>query len=156
MNAFLRGPLDNGYGPDIWVMDTTNEVLRTIRMDFDAQIAVASDGKCAYAMHSLGPLRYVTVIDTATSTVAATIDIGGWWDPQSIAIAPDGKHAFVDDSRTLLVIDTATKLVPARVDLTKDADATNEGAASDTASTPPVDRTPSEPARRPRPRAQRP
>ena len=55
----------------------------------------------------------VSVIDTATNTVVATIPVGD--HPFGIAITPDGTRAYVTDiiSRTVSVIDTATNTVVA-------------------------------------------
>jgi YVTN family beta-propeller protein len=63
------------------------------------------------------PFAYVTgdnsvsVIDTATNTVVATIPVGN--DPFAVAVTPDGKHAYVtnSDPNTVTVIDTATNKV---------------------------------------------
>jgi YVTN family beta-propeller protein len=56
----------------------------------------------------------VSVIDTATNTVVATIPVG---DPYGVAITPDGTRAYVGDtnSRTVSVIDTATNTVVATI-----------------------------------------
>ena len=50
----------------------------------------------------------VSVIDTATNTVVATVPVGRL--PQGVAITPDGTHAYVTNnfSGTVGVIDTAT------------------------------------------------
>ena len=57
----------------------------------------------------------VSVIDTATNTVVATILIGG--HPAGVAITPDGKRAYVTNtgSDTISVIDTATNAVEVTV-----------------------------------------
>src|SRR5262249_42188023 len=57
----------------------------------------------------------VSVIDTATNTVVATVGVGG--DPRGVAITPDGTHAYVTNirSNTVSVIDTATNTVVATV-----------------------------------------
>jgi YVTN family beta-propeller protein len=53
----------------------------------------------------------VSVIDTATNTVVATIPVG--MGPIGIAITPDGTRAYVtnDVSNTVSVIDTAANTV---------------------------------------------
>jgi YVTN family beta-propeller protein len=53
----------------------------------------------------------VSVIDTATNTVVATIPVG--FAPFGVAITPDGTRAYVADfaSDTVSVIDTATNMV---------------------------------------------
>src|SRR5215470_5486086 len=57
----------------------------------------------------------VSVIDTATNTVVATVPVGRF--PFGVAITPDGTHAYVTNnaSRTVSVIDTATNTVVATV-----------------------------------------
>src|SRR5262249_43923096 len=57
----------------------------------------------------------VSVIDTATNTVVATVPVGSF--PRGVAITPDGTHAYVANSvsGTLSVIDTATNTVVATV-----------------------------------------
>jgi YVTN family beta-propeller protein len=62
----------------------------------------------------------VSVIDTATNKVTATVKVG--YDPYGIAISPDGKKAYVTNSgnfsvpgNTVSVIDTATNRVTATV-----------------------------------------
>jgi YVTN family beta-propeller protein/VCBS repeat-containing protein len=69
--------------------------------------AFTPDGKYAYVTNLLG---FVSVIDTATNTVTATIPVGegsGLW---SVAISPDGSHAYITSAepQILHVIDTAT------------------------------------------------
>jgi len=53
---------------------------------------------------------YVSVIDTATNKVAATIALPVGSAPFGVAVSPDGKHAYVanDGSNNVSVIDTAT------------------------------------------------
>jgi len=53
----------------------------------------------------------VSVIDTASNTVVATIPVGAF--PEGVAITPDGTRAYVTDfvSNTVSVIDTATNTV---------------------------------------------
>jgi YVTN family beta-propeller protein len=50
----------------------------------------------------------VSVIDTATNTVVATVVVGG--NPADVAVTPDSAHAYVtnNDDDTVSVIDTAT------------------------------------------------
>jgi len=57
----------------------------------------------------------VSVIDTATNTVAATVQVG--IGPQGVAITPNGAFAYVAnfDSNNVSVIDTATNAVVATV-----------------------------------------
>jgi len=57
----------------------------------------------------------VSVIDTATNTVVATIVVGN--DPYDVAVSPAGTRAFVTNafSGTVSVIDTATNTVVATI-----------------------------------------
>jgi YVTN family beta-propeller protein len=61
----------------------------------------------------------VSVIDTATNTVVATVTVGGF--PAGVAVTPDGKLVYVANGRSpppigsVSVIDTATNTVVATV-----------------------------------------
>jgi YVTN family beta-propeller protein len=57
----------------------------------------------------------VSVIDTATNRVTATVPVGS--EPAGVAVTPDGSKVFVAnlDSNTVSVIDTATNGVTATV-----------------------------------------
>jgi len=59
----------------------------------------------------------VSVIDTATNTVVATVQVGIGDGPQGVAITPSGAFAYVTNfsSNDVSVIDTATNTVIARV-----------------------------------------
>ncbi len=59
----------------------------------------------------------VSVIDTTTNTVIATITIGAGTGPQGVAITPDGTRVYVSDfgSNHVSVISTATNTVTATV-----------------------------------------
>jgi len=60
----------------------------------------------------------VSVIDTATNTVVATVPVGPTFTPlEVVAITPDGARAYVANTRsnTVSVIDTATNTVVATV-----------------------------------------
>jgi YVTN family beta-propeller protein len=59
----------------------------------------------------------VSVIDTATNMVVATIPVGG--GPAGVAVVPDGKHVYVTNgsSNTVSVVDTATNMVVATIPL---------------------------------------
>jgi YVTN family beta-propeller protein len=81
-------------------------------------------GMALWAMPTgAAPLAYVTdlrsntvsVIDTATNTVVATVPVGE--SPRDVGITPDGTHAYVANgfSNTVSVIDTATNTVVATV-----------------------------------------
>ena len=53
----------------------------------------------------------VSVIDTATDTVSATIPVG--LGPFGVAVSPDGSKVYItnQNSNTVSVIDTATNIV---------------------------------------------
>jgi YVTN family beta-propeller protein len=53
----------------------------------------------------------VTVVDTPTQKVVATIPVG--INPRGVAVAPDGKHAYVASSSGVSVIDTIADAVVA-------------------------------------------
>jgi YVTN family beta-propeller protein len=58
----------------------------------------------------------VSVLDTASKTVVATIPVGG--SPEGVAVTPDAKHVYVANffpSNTVSVIDTATNTVGATI-----------------------------------------
>jgi YVTN family beta-propeller protein len=72
-------------------------------------VAITPDGTRAYV--TINFPNTVSVIDTATNTVVATIPVGV--GPIGVAITPDGTRVYVtnDDSNTVSVIDTATNTV---------------------------------------------
>src|SRR5438105_338088 len=55
----------------------------------------------------------VSVLDTATNTVIATIPVGVGRVPEEVAITPDGAHAYVTNGGfdTVSVLDTATNTI---------------------------------------------
>jgi YVTN family beta-propeller protein len=57
----------------------------------------------------------VSVIDTATATVASTVTVGN--GPVGVTVAPDGKHVYVANTvdNTVSVITTATGAVAAPI-----------------------------------------
>ena len=57
----------------------------------------------------------VSVINTTTNTVSATIFVGSW--PNNVSVSPDGKRAYVSNviSSTVSVINTATNSVIATI-----------------------------------------
>ncbi|HEY6352528.1 MAG TPA: YncE family protein [Candidatus Angelobacter sp.] len=71
----------------------------------------------AYVVNGGNASNSVSVIDTATNTVTATIPVGH--SPQGVAVAPDSAHAYVTNfsDGTVSVIDTATNTVVATVPL---------------------------------------
>jgi len=81
-------------------------------------VAVSPDGKKAYVTNANYKHRgSVSVIDTATNKVTATVDLGDKYSPCGIAATPDGKKLYVAnrDINGVSVIDTATNTVTATV-----------------------------------------
>ncbi|MFK4184524.1 IPT/TIG domain-containing protein [Streptomyces sparsogenes] len=76
-------------------------------------IAVTPDGAAAYVADSGGGA--VSVVGTATDTVAATVPVGS--GPWEVAVAPDGSHAYVTRpaAGAVTVIETATNTVTATI-----------------------------------------
>jgi YVTN family beta-propeller protein len=74
---------------------------------------MAPDGKLAYVTSNLS--NSVSVIDTATNIVLASVGVGS--DPFAVSITPDGKHAYVANrgSNSVSVIATATNEVVATI-----------------------------------------
>src|SRR6516165_7217959 len=92
--------LPNLLPASVYVIDTaTNQISATVPLPsmsnpFDA--AIAPDRKKVYITGQNG---FVFVLDTATNTVAANpIVVGGL--TAGIAVAPDGKHAYVASQYT--------------------------------------------------------
>jgi YVTN family beta-propeller protein len=105
----------------ISVIDTAiNEVVAQVRTN-GGSLAVTTDGKRVYA----AGVNTISVIGTVTNTVVATINEPGITCCGPVAVAPDGKHAYVAASRpnaldipadlVVLVLDTATETVVARI-----------------------------------------
>jgi YVTN family beta-propeller protein len=107
----------NNFGNTIVVASATSgTVVATIPISGNPRgVAFTPDGRRAYAVNETG---YAFVIDTATKTVTKTIDIGSaFWDYvqfgrpffMNIAMAPDGRHAYLSDVKgALVVLDTTT------------------------------------------------
>jgi YVTN family beta-propeller protein len=72
--------------------------------DNPVEIAMTPDGHAAYVTNRGSGT--VSVIDTATDTVTATIRVH--YGPNRVAVAPDGRYAYVTNggSGTVSVIDT--------------------------------------------------
>jgi YVTN family beta-propeller protein len=71
-------------------------------------VAVSTDGSKVYVTNRPNT---VSVIDTATNTVTATISVGN--GPVGVAVKPDGSKLYVANvvDNTVSVIDTATNIV---------------------------------------------
>src|SRR6266849_4178391 len=102
---------------------TTNTVSATIPVGLpppplcvpicDMAVAVSPDGSKIYVTNTFSNSNTVSVIDTATNTVSATIPIGA---SLGVAVTPDGSKVYVANlaSNTVSVIDTATNTIIAR------------------------------------------
>src|SRR5215469_12105855 len=87
-------------------MDARRLVVATLA----AAIATASCTQPAYVTNYNA--NTVSVIDTATNKVVATVGVGT--KPYAVALAPDGKHAYVlnqSTSSSVSVIDTSSNTV---------------------------------------------
>lgn len=65
-------------------------------------MVVAPDGRSVYvsSLSASGGLPVVSVIDTGTNTVTATIPVGSLHSgPSGLAITPDGRHVYVASSQ---------------------------------------------------------
>jgi YVTN family beta-propeller protein len=122
-----RAYVTNNFDSNISVIDTaSNTVVATIPVGLaPSGITITPDATYSYEQGNRHhePLAYVTnaadntvsVIDTATNKVLATIPVGQ--DPTGVAITSDGTQAYVtnqlDDS--VSVIDTASNTVVATI-----------------------------------------
>jgi YVTN family beta-propeller protein len=99
------------------VIDTrTNKVVATVPVGTaPTGVALAPDTKHAY-IASAGS-HDVSVLDTATNTVTASIAIPAGSSPTSVAVTPDGKAAYVAGGATnsVSVLETGTNRVVASV-----------------------------------------
>ena len=94
-------------------------MLTTIGVGVDPfGVAVTPDGSRAYIANenytSPQSVGSVSVIDTTTNTVTATIDFGSGKAPNDVAVSPDGTRAYVTNAgygNSVSVIDTATNTV---------------------------------------------
>ncbi|MBO0734316.1 MAG: YncE family protein [Methylocapsa sp.] len=78
-------------------------------------VTFAPDSRHAYVTVCNGSPDAVSVIDTATGAVAATIPVGSC--PDGVAVSPDGKQVYAANSGsdTVSVIDTRTNKVAATI-----------------------------------------
>ena len=99
------------------VIDTaTNTVTTTVTVGNQPfGIAFTPNGAFAYVANFVG--SSVSVIDTATATVVATIASGDARTPAGVAITPDGAFAYTVNfnSNNVSVIDTATNTIVALI-----------------------------------------
>ena len=78
-----------------------------------ADLALTPNGAYAYVTNSGGTT--VSVIDTSTNAVTATVTVGS--EPVGVAVTPNGAYAYVTNygSKSVSVISTATNAVTATV-----------------------------------------
>jgi YVTN family beta-propeller protein len=74
---------------------------------------VSLDGATLYVTNSADST--VSVIDTATGTVVATVDGGG--NPSAVTVSPDGGTAYYTNLGGVSVLDTATNTIARNIDL---------------------------------------
>jgi YVTN family beta-propeller protein len=117
----------NAFSQSVSVIDTaTNQLTGSITLAPNSvpfAAAVTPDGKFVYvtsldATGTCGSATAVWVIGTASNTVVAGPIVVGC-EPTSVAISPNGRHAYVANrlSSTLSVIDTQTNLLTSTVAL---------------------------------------
>src|SRR6266849_7651759 len=109
----------------VWVINTmTDAAVAVIPVQFSPLgLAITPNGAFAYVTNtgalcdfcSFNPPPSVSVIDTATYSVVATIPVGNY--PAGVAITPNGAFAYVANfnSNSVSVIDTATNNVTGTV-----------------------------------------
>jgi YVTN family beta-propeller protein len=89
------------------VINTANDkVTATIPVgSFPVALAISPDGSLAYVCNFVDGT--VSVIDTATNTVTATVSAGGPGDG-AVEVTPDGTSAYVLNQNNITVLSTAT------------------------------------------------
>jgi YVTN family beta-propeller protein len=128
-----RAYVANRSDHTVSVIDTaTNSVVKTINGmgGLPGALAISPDGKRVYVNVAMNAFSsHLAAIDTATDTVLdlngnGGIDIGA--GIRELAIAPDGKHAYVTQinsflppSDSIVVVDLTTNTVTSRIDGTK-------------------------------------
>jgi YVTN family beta-propeller protein len=117
-----RAYVTNRGDDTVSVIDTRIRTeLTTVPVQYKpANVAITPDGRHAYVTNFGDPFpslgTTVSVIDTTTNTVVATIPNVGL-GPLGLAVTPDGAHVYVVNviSNNVSVIETATNTVVARV-----------------------------------------
>jgi serine/threonine-protein kinase len=100
--------------PSLKVIDSGYQLAAAVPVGSGPQrVTVSPDGSRAYVANLSGAT--VTVVDTATNTVAATIDTGESTTPSEVAVTPDGAYAYVTTARDVAVIETATNTITSRI-----------------------------------------
>lgn len=120
-----RAYVVNAVGPkNVKAIDlSTNTVVATINSGTQSLgVAITPDSSTAYVTNTLQ--NTVSVINTATNTVTATISLAANSFPRGIAIAPSGLFAYAVNQGTssVAVINTLTNTVITTIPLTSNAD----------------------------------
>lgn len=92
------------------VPSAPNNTINTIQVGRDPRaIAISPDGRYLYISNQSSSA--MSVVDTDTDTVTATIPVGA--TPFGVAVSPDGRRVYVanDGQGNVAVIDTATNTV---------------------------------------------
>ena len=108
--------MKNKEKPDPIFLASITLLLFVMIVSSTVLVATAqSSSPATYAYITNGESNTVSVIDTATNTVTATVPVGS--EPEGIAVSPDGTGVYVANlkSNTVSVIDTATNTVTATV-----------------------------------------
>jgi len=103
-----------GSNTAVFVVDTATNTVEGNPIPVGCEptgIAITPDGKHAYVASQLS--NTVSVIDTATAAVSATITLPNGSTLVNVAISPDGKRAYVTAqvSNAVVVIDTTSNTV---------------------------------------------
>jgi len=90
-------------------------VVATVGVGSPSGVAMSPDGSRVYVSNVWG--NSVSVIDTSTNEVVATVGVGS--APSGVAVSPDGSRVYVTngDDTSVSVIDTSTNEVVATVDV---------------------------------------
>ncbi len=115
-SAYVTHP---GLGTAVSVIDTSTNAVSDFSAGWSPQsLAISPDGSRLYVTNSFHPdpgvdTDTVTVVDTGTQSVVATIQLPAKSEPEGIAISPDGAHAYVvnNGGGTVSVIDTASSAI---------------------------------------------
>jgi YVTN family beta-propeller protein len=100
---------------EVWVINTSTSTVAAVVSGLGSQssaVAITPDGAKAYVTKvSSAIVDTVSVIDTSTNTIEATVPVGSV--PHGVAITPDGAFVYVINlnSQTVSVIDTLTNTV---------------------------------------------
>ncbi len=110
----------NSGGGTISVIDVaSNSVINTITVGGTPIYVVFNPaGTLAYVAQSTGTSS-VNVIDVASNSVINTISVGTNFDPQSLAITPDGKTLYIGESEdsAINIFNTSTNTVTGIINL---------------------------------------